>query len=150
MINERAIQSRDAALRLGAAFVLGGAGALVAFLFGTPGNGAFVPAAWLAGFAAAVVAPGWRGFAALIGGASAVSAIVDIADGSFGLVILVVAIVSALAAHGALSAWVLLRLRALGPSRGVRDGRLVLAGLIALSTVVIFVWFAHEFAQGPA
>jgi len=135
--------------RLPVAFALGCVAAASGLVFGMPGHGEFVVIIWLAGFVALLIAPGWRGFAALLAGATASAALIDVADGVFGLVFLIVAVVSALAAHGALCASVLLRLRALGWRSGLRD-RNVLAGAgVALGIVLIFVWLAAEFARNP-
>lgn len=134
--------SRYSIWRLSAAFALGCAAALAGFVFGMPGNGDFVPTIWLAGFVALLVAPGWPGFAALILGAAASAALLDVSDETFGLVFLIVAVVSALAAHGALSASVLLRLRTLGWRLGMRDGgrrlisRLTVEGLRPSSSAI--------------
>jgi hypothetical protein len=142
--------SRDQAWRLGAAVVLGGAGALGAYLLGIPGSGLFVPVVWLSGLAASLIAPSIRGFLSLAGGAAVVSALADLVDGSFGLVLLVAGIVTALAAHGALAGWVLSRGRSLGPSRAYRDGPFALAAAFVLATIVMFAWLAREFAANPA
>ncbi len=135
--------------RLTAAFVLGCLGALSGFVFGMPGNGEFVPTIWLAAFVALLLAPGWPGFVALISGVTVSAALLDLSDGTFGLVFLIVAVVSALAAHGALSAYVLLRLRSLGLRTGLQDVRVLSGGGFALGVVLIFVWFAGEFARNP-
>ncbi len=135
--------------RLLAAFALGCAAASSGFIFGMPGNGEFVPAIWLAAFVALLLAPGWPGFIALIAGVTICVALLDISDGVSGLVFLIVAVVSALAAHGALSASVLLRLRTLGWRTGLRDERVLAGGGLALGLVLIFVWFAGEVARNP-
>ena len=114
-----------------------------------PGRGEFVPAIWLAGFVGLLIAPGWPGFVALIAGATASAALLDLSDGTFGLVFLIVGVVSALAAHGALSAAVLLRLRTVGWRRGVQDRPVLAGGGLALAVVLIFIWFAGEFARNP-
>jgi hypothetical protein len=77
------------------------------------------------------------------------SVVTDMVDGAFGLVALVVGIVAILAAHGFLSGWVLVRGRALGPSRALREGPFVLAGALVLASVAVFVWLAREFAANP-
>ena len=136
--------------RLGLAFGLGGVGAVSAFFFGLPGRGEFIPAAWLAAFAATLIAPGWRGFVALIAGVSVVAAILDISDGTFSLVWLIVAILAALAAHAALSASVLLRLRTMGWKAGVADPRVLGGAALAVGLVLVFAWFVGEFARNPA
>ena len=135
--------------RLASAFALGCAAALSGLLFGMPGHGEFVPAIWLSAFIALLIAPGWPGFVALMAGAIVCAVLIDISDGVFGLVFLVVAIVSALAAHGALSASVLRRVRKLGWRTGLRDERVLVGGGLALGIVLIFVWFAAEFARKP-
>jgi hypothetical protein len=135
--------------KLGAAVVLGAAAALSGFVFGMPGHGEFVPIIWLAGFVALLIAPGWPGFVALIAGATVSAALLDVSDGTFGLVFLVVAIVSALAAHGALSASVLRRLWILGWRRGVRDERVLAGGGAVLGVALLFVWLAGDFARNP-
>ena len=135
--------------RLAAAFLLGAAGALIAFVFGVPGQGAFVPVLWLTGFVAAVVAPGWRGFLALLGGGALGAVLLDVVDGAFGLVLLVVTIVCVLAAHGALSGWVASRLKILGPGRALREGR-VLVGLgVAMAGLVAVASLGLELARNP-
>jgi len=136
--------------RLGLAFGLGGVGAVSAFFFGLPGRGEFIPAVWLAAFAATLIAPGWRGFVALIAGVAVVAAILDISDGTFGLLWLIVAILAALAAHAALSASVLLRLRVLGWRAGVADPRVLGGAALAVGLVLVFAWFVGEFARNPA
>jgi hypothetical protein len=93
-----------------------------------PGKGAFVLAVWLAAFVALVVAPGWPGFIALMAGVTISAVLLDLSDGVFGLVFLIVAVVSALAAHGALSAAVLMRLRTLGWRKGVQEERILSGG----------------------
>jgi hypothetical protein len=135
--------------RLGLSFALGGVGAVSAFFFGLPGRGEFIPAVWLAAFAATLIAPGWPGFVALIGGVAVLAVILDISDGTFGLVWLIVAILTALAAHAALTASVLLRLRALGRAAGLKDSRVLGGAALAVGLVLIFVWFAGEFARNP-
>ena len=140
---------RGSSRRLGVSFALGGVGALSAFLFGLPGRGEFIPAVWLASFAAVLIAPGWRGFVALIAGVGIFAAILDMSDGTFGLAWLIVAILTALAAHAALSASVLLRLRRLGLAAGIRDSRVLGGAALAVGLVVVFVWFAFEFARNP-
>ena len=135
--------------RLGLSFVLGGFGAWSAFFFGLPGRGEFIPAVWLAAFVAALISPGWPGFVALIAGVAVLAAILDISDGTFGLVWLIVAILTALAAHAALTASVLLRLRTLGWAGGVKDSRVLGGAALAVGLVLIFVWFAGEFARYP-
>jgi hypothetical protein len=141
---------RRSVWRLLAAFSLGCVAALSGFVFGMPGKGEFVPIIWLAAFVAILIAPGWPGFVALISGVTVCAALLDVSDGVFGLVFLIVAIVSALAAHGALSASVLLRLRSLGLSPGSRDARVLAGGGIALVLVLIFAWFATELVRNPA
>jgi hypothetical protein len=136
--------------RLAAAFCLGSAGGLLAYLLGIPGNGAFVPVVWVAGFVSAVVAPGWRGFLALLGGSGLSAMLLDLADGAFGLVFLVIAIVWALAGHGALSGWAVLRLRAVGPGAAVRDPRLLAGVGVVTVGALVMVWLAQEFARNPA
>ena len=136
-------------LRLLAAFLLGCAASLSGFVFGMPGNGEFVPAIWLAAFVALLLAPGRSGFVALIAGVTLSAVLLDLSDGVFGLVFLIVAIVSALAAHGALSASVLLRLRTLGWGPGLRDMRVLAGGGLALGLALLFVWVAGEFARNP-
>jgi hypothetical protein len=114
-----------------------------------PGNGLFVPAMWVAGFVALLIVPGWRGFVALIAGATLTTAVLDLSDGVSGLLLLIVAIVSALAAHGALCAFVLLRLRTLGLMTGLRDARVLAGGGLAVGLVLVFVWIAGDFARNP-
>lgn len=141
--------SRRSIWRLCAVFALGCAAALSGFVFGMPGNGEFVWMTWLAAFVALLVAPGWPGFVALISGITVCAALLDVSDGVFGLVFLIVAVVSALAAHGALSASVLLRLWTVGWRRGLQDARVLAGGGLALWVVLVFVWFAGEFARNP-
>lgn len=140
---------RHSIWRLAAAFALGCLGALSGLVFGMPGNGEFVVMIWLAAFVALVIAPGWPGFVALIAGATVSAVIMDISDGVFGLVFLVVAVVSALAAHGALSAYVLLRLQSLGLRTGLRDAHVLAGGGLALGVVLIFAWIAGDLARNP-
>jgi hypothetical protein len=142
--------SRRSIWRLCVAFVLGCPGPLSGLAFGMPGNGEFAWITWLAGFAALLVAPGHRGFIALIAGAVISAALVDLSDGMFGLVFLVAAVVTALAAHGALSASVLQRARTLGLRLAVRDVRVLSRGGLTIGVVPIFAWFAAEFARNPA
>jgi hypothetical protein len=134
---------------LAAAFVLGCAAAVSGFVFGMPGNGEFVPLTWLAGGAAIIVAPGWRGFVALLAGATVAATFLDVLDGVFGLVWLIVAIVVALAGHGALSASVLLRLRALGWRLGLKDPSVLRGGGVALGLALISIWVAQDLARNP-
>jgi hypothetical protein len=61
----------------------------------------------------------------------------------------IVAIVVALAGHGALSASVFLRLRALGWRLGLRDPSVVRGGGVALGLVPVFVWVAKDLARNP-
>ena len=136
-------------LRLGAAFVLGVGAALSGFVFGMPGHGEFVPIIWLAGFVALLIAPGWPGFVALTAGATVAAVLLDFSDGTFGLVFLIVAIVLALAAHGALSAFVVRRVSTLGLGRGLRDQRVLVGGGAALGVALLFVWLAGDFARNP-
>lgn len=143
------VPSRRSIWRMCVAFALGCAAALSGFVFGMPGNGEFVAAIWLAGFVALLVAPGWPGFVALISGGTMSATILDVSDGVFGLVFLVVAIVAALAGHGALSASVMLRLRALGWRRGLQEPSVLAGGGLALGLVLIFVWVAGDFARNP-
>jgi hypothetical protein len=140
---------RGSGWRLGLSFALGAVGALSAFVFGLPGKGEFIPAVWLASFVALLITPGWPGFVALIAGVGVFAAILDVSDGTFGLVWLIVAILAALAAHAALSASVLLRLRALGWAAGVRDMRVLGGTALALGLVLVFAWFAVEVARNP-
>ena len=141
--------ARRSLWRLGIAFALGAAAALSAFLLGIPGNGEFVATIWLAAFVGLLITPGWPGFVALIAGVAVGAVLIDASDGVFGLVFLIVAIVSAVAAHGALCASVLLRVRTLGWRTGLRDARVLVGGGLVLGTVLIFVWFANEFARNP-
>lgn len=99
---------------------------------------------------ALLIAPGWAGFAALIVGVAVCAAILDLADGTFGLVFLVVAIVSALAAHGALCAVVVRRLWNLGWRRGLRDQMVLGVGGTALVLALVFICVATELARNPA
>ena len=140
---------RGSSWRLGLSFALGAVGALSAFVFGLPGKGEFIPAVWLASFVALLATPGWPGFVALIAGVAIFATILDMSDGTFGLVWLIVAILAALAAHAALSASVLLRLRRLGWAVGLRDSRVLAGGALALGLVLVFAWFAVEFARNP-
>lgn len=133
----------------GRPFVLGCAAAVSGFVFGRPGHGEFVPLTWLAGGAAIIVAPGWPGFVALLAGATVAATFLDVLDGVFGLVWLIVAIVVALAGHGAMSASVLLRLRALGWRLGLKDPSVVRGGGVALGLVLIFIWVAQDLARNP-
>jgi hypothetical protein len=146
---DRVLSWRRPIWRLFGAFALGCAAALSGFVFGMPGHGAFVPAMWLAGFAALLMAPGWPGFVALIAGAALAATLLDLADGVFGLVWLIVAIVVALAGHGALAASVVVRLRALGWRLGMMDASVLRGGGLALGLVLIFVWMAGDFARNP-
>lgn len=136
-------------LRLGTAFALGCISALSGIVFGMPGKGEFVVVIWVAAFVALLIAHGWPGFTALIAGATVSAAILDLSDGVFGLVFLIVAVVGVLAAQGALSASVLIRLREVGWSAGRRDGRVLLGAGLAIGGVLSFVWFATEFARNP-
>lgn len=142
--------TRGVTWRLAAAVLLGAAAALSGFVFGLPGKGEFVALTWLAGFAALLITPGWPGFVAVITGAAVTSALLDVADGVFGLIFLIVAIVVALASHGALSAAVLQRVRTLGMRASLRDARVLGGGGVALGVVLFFVWFAGELARNPA
>ena len=135
--------------RLGLAFVLGGVGAASAFFFGLPGRGEFIPAVWLAAFVATLIAPGWPGLVALMAGVAVVATILDVSDGTFGLAWLIVAILTALAAHAALSASVLLRIRTLGWRAALADSRVLGGAALAVALVLVFVWFAGEFARNP-
>jgi len=135
--------------RLGIAVALGCAAALSGFVFGMPGDGEFVPAMWLAGFVALIVAPGWPGFWALLVGATASAAVLDVSDGVFGLLFLLVAIVVALAGHGALSAAVLVRMHGLGWRRGITDASVLRGGGLAIGLVVLFAWIAADLARNP-
>ncbi len=141
--------ARPTGLRLGVAFALGSVATASGFVFGMPGRGEFVPTIWLAAFVALLIAPGWLGFAALIAGVAVSAALLDLSDGVFGLIFLVAAITSALAAHGALSATVLQRVRALGWRQGLQDGPVLTGGGLAVGLVLIFAWFAGEFARNP-
>jgi len=47
-----------------------------------PGNGWFVPAMWLAGFVALLIAPSWPGFVAVISDATLTAAVLDLSDGA--------------------------------------------------------------------
>jgi hypothetical protein len=114
-----------------------------------PGKGEFVLAVWLAAFVALLLAPGWPGFIAVMAGVTISAALLDLSDGVFGLVFLIVAVVSALAAHGALSAAVLLRLRTLGWRKGAQDSRVLSGGGLVVGAALIFVWFASELARNP-
>jgi hypothetical protein len=135
--------------RLGLSFALGGVGAVSAFFLGLPGRGEFIPAVWLAAFAATLIAPGWPGFVALIAGVVVLAVILDLSDVTFGLAWLIVAILTALAALAALSASVLLRLRALGWAAGLKDSRVLGGAALAVALVLIFVWFAGDVARNP-
>ena len=135
--------------RLGLSFGLGALGALAGFFLGLPGRGEFIPVVWLAAFVATLIAPGWRGLVALIAGVAVFAAILDLSDGTFGLVWLIVVILTALAVHAALSASVVLRLRALGWPAGLRDARVLLGAAAAVGLVVLFAWLANEFARNP-
>jgi len=136
-------------VRLSAAFALGCLAALSGIVFGMPGRGEFVVVIWVAAFVALVIAPGWPGFVALIAGTTVSAAILDVSDGVFGLVFLIVAVVGVLASHGALSASVLTRGRALGPRASLRDERVLAGAGFAVGGVLLFVWFAAEFARNP-
>ncbi len=142
--------SRPSVWRLGIAAALGVAAPFSGLVFGMPGNGEFVPIMWLAGFVALLIAPGWAGFVAVIAGATISAAVLDITDGTFGLVFLIVAIVSALAAHGALCAYVVRRLRDLGWGRGLRDPGLLTSAALAVVLALGYVWFAFDLARNPA
>ena len=140
---------RPAAWRLGVAFVLGGGAAASGSVFGMPGHGEFVAIIWLAAFVALIIAPGWPGLIALLSGAAVSAVIIDVSDGIYGLAFLIVAVVSAVAIHGALSASVLLRLRAIGLGTGLRDSR-VLAGVgLVLGLALLFALAAADFARNP-
>lgn len=141
--------SRNSVLRLSVAFVLGCAAALPGFVLGMPGKGEFVPMIWLAAFVSQLIAPGRSGLVALISGVTVSAALLDMSDGVFGLVFLIVAVVSALAAHGALSAFVLLRLATLGWRRGVQDSQVLVGGAFSVGAVLIFAWFAGELGRNP-
>lgn len=132
------------------AFLLGCAAATSALVFGIPGNGEFVIFTWLAGLIAVFVAPGVAGFIAVVVGVSIWAALLDVADGTFGLVFLVVAIVGALAAHGALVGLIVRRIAMLGLRRSLRDRDVIVRGAIALGLVVLFVWFANDLRANPA
>jgi len=134
---------------VGVALALGAAAAATGVVFGMPGKGEFVPLIWLAGFLATVAAPGWAGFAALMVGAIVMSTVLDASDGVLGLVVLIVAVVAALAAHGALSAAVLLRLRAEGWRGLLRDRVFAAGAAAALGLVLVFAWIANDFARNP-
>jgi hypothetical protein len=136
--------------RLFAAFALGCAAAMSGLVFGMPGQGEFVPAIWLAAFLALLIAPGWPGFIALMVGVTSAAVVIDLSDGVFGLVFLIVAVVSAVAAHGALSASVVQRLRLLGWRQGVHDSRVLSGGGLVVGLVLIFGWFASQLARNPA
>lgn len=135
--------------RLGVAVALGCAAALSGFVFGMPGDGEFVLAMWLAGFVALIDSPGWSGFLALLVGATASAAALDVSDGVFGLLLLVVAIVVALAGHGALSAAILVRMRELGWRQGLSDPSVRRGGALALGSVMLFAWIAADLARNP-
>ncbi len=107
------------------AFALGGLAPVSGFVFGLPGNGEFVPIVWILSFVALLIAPGRHGFVALIAGAALSATILDLSDGSFGLVFLIVAVVTALASHGALCASVIHRWWSLGWRAGLRDPRVI-------------------------
>lgn len=114
-----------------------------------PGDGEFVLAMWLAGFVALIDSPGWSGFLALLVGATASAAALDVSDGVFGLLLLVVAIVVALAGHGALSAAILVRMRELGWRQGLSDPSVRRGGALALGSVMLFAWIAADLARNP-
>jgi hypothetical protein len=142
-------RGRPSVGRLALSFVLGAAGAVPGFVFGLPGHGEFVPGIWLPAFVAALMAPGWSGFLALIAGVTCLAAILDMSDGVFGLVFLIVAILGALAAQAALSAWALLRLRSLGWKAALGDQRFLAGAGVAIGLLLVFAWFAGEFARNP-
>lgn len=135
--------------RLLLAALLGCLAPIAGFVFGMPGRGEFVPLTWAAGFVAQLVAPGRWGFLALLGGAVVTATLLDVADGTFGLVALIVAIVAALAGHGALSSWVLQRVRSLGWRGTLRDQGALVGGAVALGLVVLFAWAALELGRNP-
>jgi hypothetical protein len=140
--------SRDR-VRLLAALGLGVVVAIGAFMFGLPGRGEFVPIAWLVGVAAGVVAPGWTGWVALIGGMGGGIVALTIAAGvDPGFVYLVVAILGGLASHGEIVAWTLLRVARLRAA-GLRDAA-TLAGLGLIGAgIVAGTWIAAELARNP-
>lgn len=67
----------------------------------------------------------------------------------FGLAFLIVVVVGVLAAHGALSASVLTRLRAVGWSEGRHDERVLIGTGLVIAGVVLFAWVSAEFARNP-
>jgi hypothetical protein len=142
-------RGRPSIWRLAVSFGLGAAGVVPGFVFGMPGHGEFLPGIWLPAFVAAVIAPGWPGFLALLTGITVLAAILDMSDGVFGLVFLIVAILTAVAAHAALTAWALLRLRSLGWQAAVRDQWFLAGAGVALGLLLVFAWFAGEFARNP-
>jgi hypothetical protein len=100
---------------------MGVAAVVVAFTTGIPGNGVFLVVAWLAGFAAVLVRPGWGGFLTLASAIAVTAVIADMSDGVSGLVVLVVASLLVPAAHGALVGYIARRMVSLGPAKSIRS-----------------------------
>jgi len=151
-VQQQALHPEDARLaapfRLGTVFALGAAAAMSALFFNVPGRGEFFLFTWLAGFFAMFVASGWRGFVAVVSGATASAVLVDLSDGAFGLVFLIVLIVAAISSNGALVATVIRRVARLGLRRSLGDRGVVVGALVALATDVFFGWVAYEVGQG--
>ena len=143
------VRGRPSKVRLALAFGLGVIAATSALVFGIPGNGEFIAFTWLAGLLAAFIAPGIPGFIAVVAGVTVWAALLDMADGTFGLVFLVIAIVGALAAHGELVGSVLRRIGTLGWREGLRDRTVVVRGWIAVALAALFVWSAIELGKNP-
>lgn len=136
-------------LRLALAAVLGCAAATAAFVLGMPGTGAFVPTIWAIAFVAQLTVPGWLGFVALLGGVAVCATVLDVSDGTFGLVILIVVVVAALAAHGALTAAIIRHLHRLGWRLALRDERFVAGAGAAVGAVLVSAWVASDLARNP-
>ena len=143
------VRGRPSNARLAMAFGLGVIAATSALVFGIPGNGEFIAFTWLAGLLAAFIAPGVPGFLAVVAGVTVWAALLDVADGTFGLVFLGIAIVGALTAHGELAGSVVRRIGALGLREGLRDRTVVVRGWIAVALAALFVWFAIELGKNP-
>lgn len=143
------VRGRPPLARLALAFALGSAAGLSALVVDVPGRGEFFALTWLAGFIAMILAPGAAGLVAVVVGAAGSAAIVDVAGGTFGLVLVIVAAVAALASHGALVGAVLRRCGTLGIKGSVGDAKVMLGAAVAVGIMLLFVWLALELGAGP-
>lgn len=128
-----------------------GAGTFAAaYLLGIPGSGLFLLVAGLAGFATAIVAPCWIGYAVLLGSIALTCWVSPVLFGTYGgLILLVIASLWVPASVGWLVGYVARRVRMDGLRASLRNVRVLSAGFGAVGLAWFIVYVAGEFATNP-